>query len=101
MLEKLESRAELHTRVYTVIWPAIPGTSARSALASAASLTYMDQAPPRREGAARQRPFPNSPRSRWDERAAKVAAARVAHQGGGEARRGDRGIVPCQRSAGL
>src|SRR4029077_9166196 len=41
------------------------------------------------------------PRSRWDERAAKVASARVARQGGGEARRGDRGIVPCKRSAGL
>ena len=42
-----------------------------------------------------------SPRSRWDERAAKVAAARVTRQGGGEDRRGDRGIVPSQRSPGL
>jgi hypothetical protein len=68
-------------------------------LASLASFNYMGVRPlPRREGHELESFSEVPPRSRWDERAAKAASAIVAHQGGGEARRGDRGIVSCKRS---
>src|SRR5580693_2711127 len=60
MLEKLESRSESHRRANAVDLAVICGTRPRSALASAASLAYMGQAPPGRGGAARA-PFFRTP----------------------------------------